>query len=77
MLHLRERGSKGLFSESPLYVLSLVQILHATGQQSGAPERFWFFEQAATLVGLGLFAVVVDSRSRNLQLRLFLRLNSI
>lgn len=75
LLHLRERGRKGLFSESPLFVLSLVQILHATAQKAGAPERFWLFEQAATLIGLGLFAVLVDSRSRNLQVRLFLRLN--
>lgn len=74
-LHLRERGRKGLFSESPLYVLSLVQMLQAATQRAGISERLWLFEQAATLIGLGLFAIVLDSRSRNLQVRFFLRLN--
>ena len=75
LLHLRARGRKGLFSESPLYVLSLVQIAQATMQINGTGERLWLFEEAAALVGLGLFAIVVDSRIRNLQVRFFLRLN--
>jgi len=75
LLHLRDRGAKGLFSEAPLYVLSLVQVLQATVQRMGASERLWSIEQATTLVGLGLFALVVDRRTRNLQLRFFLRLN--
>jgi signal transduction histidine kinase len=75
LLHLRDRGSKGLFIESPLYLLSLVQVLEATGNRTGASEQFWLAAQAATLLGLGLFALVVDRRTRNLQLRFFLRLN--
>ena len=75
LAHLRARGRKGLFPEAPLYILALAQFLHVAMQEPATPEWLWIAQQAATLVGLGLFAVVADARTRNLQVRFFLRLN--
>lgn len=75
--HLMCKGRAGLFSASPLCVLSAAQFLRATSQIRGGPEWLWGAENAASLIGLGLFALVVDARSANLQVRFFLRLNLI
>ncbi len=74
-LHFRRKGRKALFSAAPLCVLAVGQFLRAASQGPGNPEWLWVAENAAILVGLGLFLLVVDTRSENLQVHFFLRLN--
>ncbi len=74
-LHLRRKGRKALFSVAPLPILSAAQFFEAAARAPRSPEWLWAAGQAGMLLGLGLFALVVDARSRNLQVRFFLRLN--
>ncbi len=73
--HLYRRKRKAFFSALPLFVLSVSQLLHAASSALGSLEWLWIAESASGLIGLGLFALIMDSRTDHLQVRFFLRLN--
>ncbi len=77
LLHLKRKRSAGLFAVAPLAAFSVAQWARIAGQRSHAADWAPITEHVACLLGLGLFALLMDSRSQNLQVRFFLRLNLI
>jgi len=75
--HLWRIRRRGLLSGSALAILSVAQFLRALSEGSTEAAWWWSLESGAILVGLGLFAVVVDTRTAVLPVRFFLRLNLI
>ncbi len=73
-LYLRERGSRGLFVASPLFLLLFAEL---TRLQSRLDANHANLESVLKLAGLVLFALVLDRKSRNLYVQVFVRLNLI
>ncbi len=72
---LYRRKRRAFLSAPPLFILAVSQLLHAARPALESVEWLWIAESMSGLIGLGLFALVVDSRTNSLQVRFFLRLN--
>lgn len=73
-LYLRRRGTRGLFTVSPLVPLFLAELTSLRFPSSGLLANVENIFQMASLV---LFALFLDRRSGNLYVQVFVRLNLI
>ncbi len=76
-IHLRRKGHKGALAALAILVLAAAQFVRTVPRGNTDSTGMWISANAAVLLGMGLFAMVVESRSRNLPVRFFLRLNLI
>ena len=74
VLYLRGRGTRGLFVASPLFLLLCAELARLY-RHSDAPHTN--LESVLKLASLVLFALVLDRKSRNLYVQVFVRLNLI
>ena len=73
-LYLRRRRMRGLFTASPLLVLLLSEVVGLQRTQEALPGTM---ENVLKLASLVLFALVLDRKSGNLYVQVFVRLNVI
>lgn len=73
-LYLSERGSRGLFVATPLLPLLSAELVRL---YTPADASHTTLESILKLAGLVLFALVLDRKSRNLYVQVFVRLNLI
>ncbi len=73
-LYLRRRGTRGLFTASPLLPLLLSELARVHNRLAAPPTNLENFLKLASLL---LFALVLDQKSRNLYVQVFVRLNLI
>ncbi len=73
-LYLRGRGGRGLFVASPLLLLLSAELVRIYRHPDASHTTL---ESILKLAGLVLFALVLDRKSRNLYVQVFVRLNLI